>query len=312
MRTDVKIGLAVGLVLLLIVVVYFSGQETKVTKRPEGIAAGPTTQPAPAIGSVKLKSGRTAKITHAAPPKSKARSRVLPPARPVVIPKSAQAKVATITPTAPVKPLGNSRTTQPAIRFRHAVPPAKIAAPTARREPIAPIITASPARQGSSTRRTRSYVVQAGDKGFWGVAQNVYGHGKHWPRIRQANPEVDSNALPVGKRLIIPPLPSRAATTPPARPKAVPTKSVNGQRTYIVRAGDNGFWGVAKNVYGDGKYYLLIRKANPEVNSQKLRPGQRLVVPPLSSLPAKTSSPARTPAKRTGLLAAEDGRPMFD
>ena len=53
----------------------------------------------------------------------------------------------------------------------------------------------------------RVYVVQKDDLGFWSIAQKVYGDGKHWHLIADANPGVDVEKLSVGDRLKIPPLP---------------------------------------------------------------------------------------------------------
>ena len=38
-------------------------------------------------------------------------------------------------------------------------------------------------------------------------------------------------------------------------------------------------WGIAEKLYGHGKYHTLLQKANPNVNSNALRVGQRLVKP---------------------------------
>jgi nucleoid-associated protein YgaU len=121
----------------------------------------------------------------------------------------------------------------------------------------------------------RPYRVQKDDAGFWGVSEKVYGTGKHWARIAQANPDVDSHSLKVGQELIIPPLPTarRPDTSPPSALRS-------GEQWYTVRAGDAGFWDVAKHAYGAGKYWRKVAEANPDVDSGRLRPGQKLRVPP--------------------------------
>ena len=53
----------------------------------------------------------------------------------------------------------------------------------------------------------RVYVVQKDDLGFWMIAKKVYGHGKHWRLIADANPGVDVEKLSAGQKLKIPPLP---------------------------------------------------------------------------------------------------------
>ena len=53
------------------------------------------------------------------------------------------------------------------------------------------------------------------------------------------------------------------------------------QRTYTVVEGDAGFWGISQKEYGDGKYYVLIEKANPDKKAERLMPGDVLIIPPL-------------------------------
>ncbi|MCE5277760.1 MAG: LysM peptidoglycan-binding domain-containing protein [Planctomycetaceae bacterium] len=131
---------------------------------------------------------------------------------------------------------------------------------------------------------TRTYVVAAGDNGFWSVAKKMYGDGKHMDVVAKANPQVDPETLRPGQKLTIPPLPQKAA---PAGGAAVIGAGLSevaplpgGQRVYVVKEGDAGFWGVSVAVYGHGKYYKTIEKANPGVNSDSLSVGTKLVVPP--------------------------------
>jgi len=163
------------------------------------------------------------------------------------------------------------------------------------------------------------YVVQKGDAGFWGIAQKVYWHGKHWPRIAEANPNVNPKALRIGQRLRIPPL--------AAKPRKRLIEDVVGSKddaaapgTYRVRKGDQGFWGVAQNVYKDGKLWQAIAEANPGVESANLRIGQVLKVPPLAEAlktagkrPAKIDRPIAKIRDGEPKLRADDfDRPIFD
>ena len=56
--------------------------------------------------------------------------------------------------------------------------------------------------------------------------------------------------------------------------------SAGDMRTYVVKAGDAGLWGISKTVYGKGAYWMFIARANPGVNPARLRPGNILVIPP--------------------------------
>jgi len=78
---------------------------------------------------------------------------------------------------------------------------------------------------------------------------------------------------------------SVVACAPPAEQSGVPglqvTDTGNAGRFYVVHKDDLGFWTIAEKVYGDGKYWRLIADANPDVDVEKLRPGQELKIPRL-------------------------------
>lgn len=138
------------------------------------------------------------------------------------------------------------------------------------------------------------YIVKEGDDGFWAVAQNVYSHGKYWHLIAKANPDADSNVLFAGQKLKIPPLPS-------SRRGEVPVGKVidgsAGKRYYYVQEGDKGFWGISQKVYKDGKYWAKLKKANPNVDSMNLRKGQKILIPALPGQ-SGTSGSVSPPAPR--------------
>jgi len=62
---------------------------------------------------------------------------------------------------------------------------------------------------------------------------------------------------------------------------ATATAPAGRGRVYVVKEGDDGFWAISKEVYGAGKHWELIRDANPDADTNALRPGQELVIPPL-------------------------------
>ena len=135
------------------------------------------------------------------------------------------------------------------------------------------------------------YVVKATDTGgFWDVSMVVYGSGKHWKLIEEANPDANTHALREGQIIKIPPLPTRAVTVERTGP-ALSEGTTADTRTYIVQADDTaGFWGISKKVYnGAGKYNRLIQEANPDVDSRTLRKGMKLIIPPL---PVAEATPA--------------------
>ena len=127
------------------------------------------------------------------------------------------------------------------------------------------------------------YVVSKGDSaGLWGVSSKMYGKGHLWRTIAKANPTAKPTQLKAGQHLVIPPNPSTSSTTPTAPTPVSPGGSltVGGVDYYVVTKEDSsGLWGIAEKIYGNGKYYTLLQKANPNVNSNALRAGQRLVKP---------------------------------
>ncbi|MHC4985583.1 MAG: LysM peptidoglycan-binding domain-containing protein, partial [Planctomycetota bacterium] len=114
-----------------------------------------------------------------------------------------------------------------------------------------------------------SYRVVEGDQGFWGIAKKLYGAGRYYYLIAEANPDVDPTRLRAGQVLRIPPLP-REVSSADTEADAL-AGAPRGSTTYTVEAGDAGFWGIAKKEYGAGKYYYLIAEANPDANPARLQ-----------------------------------------
>jgi nucleoid-associated protein YgaU len=163
--------------------------------------------------------------------------------------------------------------------------------------PVGPVIRETPGLGATTPGVTveETYEVQKGDSGFWAIAEKKYGDGKYYYLIAKANPNVSSNSLRPGQKLVIPAKPvGRTEPTSPIIGSPTPGGveiSPSGQQIYVVQKGDSGFWGIAQKKYGDGKYYYLIAKANPNVSSNSLQPGDKLVLPDKS---AATTAPAAT------------------
>lgn len=157
----------------------------------------------------------------------------------------------------------------------------------------------------------RYYYVQEGDAGFWTVSAKAYGSGKHWALIAKANPNADSDRLNKGQKLLVPALPLPMAASSGTTTSTTVARTLGpGEKWYTVVDGDAGFWDVSKKSYGSGKYYAIIAKANPNVNSGLLRKGQKILVPPLP--PSATR--VRT-TRRPSVATARDrygAVPIFD
>jgi nucleoid-associated protein YgaU len=83
----------------------------------------------------------------------------------------------------------------------------------------------------------------------------------------------------VRAKTVVEPTP-RTATTQPG-----PTRD----EEYTVQSGDS-FYLIAQKKYGDGKYFSVIAKANPGVDSSRMHVGQKLILPPLPKETAVTTT----------------------
>jgi LysM repeat protein len=128
-----------------------------------------------------------------------------------------------------------------------------------------------PASSAKPQPGTRTHVVGQGDT-FAILAEVYYGSQRYTRRLIEANPQVtDPLRLTVGTVLNIPPIPGAVATTPAA----------GGRGTYVVREGDT-FYGIARDMLGNANRWKELLELNSEVvqgDPHKLRPGQVLRLP---------------------------------
>ncbi len=161
------------------------------------------------------------------------------------------------------------------------------------------------ASTASTSGKGKVYVVQEGDS-FWKIASKHYGRGDYWYLIDQANPSTrPGSVIRPGKKLIIPPLPSKAIK--PVGSAGKTAISLIGGGTYVVKPGDS-FWTIAQANYGHGKYESVIAKANPSIDSRKLKPGQKLTLPPRSAVKLTPVKSAKTGSASAG----SEGGPVFE
>jgi nucleoid-associated protein YgaU len=287
MRTEIKIGIAVGLIITVVAVLYL------VFARPSAPAGA--------------KPGQTAQGPGAATPVNQV-ERAGPnqpaPARDALVPRIG---VSTEAPSAP--PVVEVRAPEPS-------PAAPAPAPTAKPAPaVLPVKVETAAPAAPAAAPEGAYIVKKGDIGFWSIAEKVYGQGKYWTLISKANPNVDSNNLAVGQKLVIPPLPTVPAAQRPTASAAAAAASP-GEKVHVVQQGDS-WWSIAVKEYGDGRLWYEIKKANPHVEGSSLQVGMKLKIPPISKT-TKPSPPATAPAERAkpqpAAPAEEPGdvRPVFD
>jgi peptidoglycan DL-endopeptidase LytF len=316
MRTELKIGVTVLLVVSVMVLVYFvffAGGENKSKQRDDlgSIPAGADANrsPSPRIAS-RTPSATPSPAPRATPARTAAPEPVATLApivmatpRPTDVPTIADPDLrASRTPESGVIPPPVLATPRPAEPNRLAGRPEPT--PIYIREPsgvatipppvvddrttIPPVRTiaepnsAVAARPGLVRKADGKdyYVVQRDDQGYWGIAAKaaVYGDGRRWDIIAKANPSVDPARLQVGQELVIPPLVRAADTTP--RPASLSTtRPAGAHELYTIKSGDN-LESIAKAKYGDGTLWKDIAKANPGLDPSRLRIGQEIVVPP--------------------------------
>ena len=285
MRTDVKIGVVVGLLLILGIAAYYvffggNGTVTDPNQEPNQLAR--TGDPPAPSGDANDGSPVLPRFGEGSTPPVRPSVRVesppdnsLPPG-PTVSPAPVVSD--TNTPVVAVAPIIRDTTPPPTPIIRDTTPPITPVIDDTT-PPITPVITPPPA---AAPGTESTYVVQKGDGGFWVIAEKVYGDGRLWPLIAKANPGADSNTLRIGRKLKIPPKPvarPAGAGQAPAAPGGL-IDAPGGKKLYVVKKGDAGFWGIAQKIYGNGKHWPLIARANPSVNSNGLQPGMKLIMPP--------------------------------
>ena len=110
---------------------------------------------------------------------------------------------------APYEPSGRATpaATRPALTAG-VDPTAASAAIAEAQPPLAPNVAIPPApeptaTQPSSAGEPRTHAVARGET-FYSIAKTYYGSGARWTAIRDANPGVAPERLPVGKTIIVP------------------------------------------------------------------------------------------------------------
>ena len=63
------------------------------------------------------------------------------------------------------------------------------------------------------------------------------------------------------------------------------------QYVYTVKEGDESLQAIAEKVYGDAGHASMIEKANPAMDAKALKPGSKLIVPPMKTLEGKVIAP---------------------
>ena len=176
--------------------------------------------------------------------------------------------------------------------------PARVAPPDEAASSSASTGTSTVAPAATETTPPGRYLVKDGDS-YWSIAKNLYGDGTQFKLLMEANPKIPPMSLRPGMTISTPPKPVATAAAPGSTPTKEPkTKhgttvvdAASGTRYYIVKHGDNGFWGISQAVFGTGEHMGAIQKLNPNVNPKALQPGQKVTVPTEAPTLARRTSP---------------------
>ena len=195
-----------------------------------------------------------------------------------------------------------------------------------RTEPYQPAETLLTGRVRS---QASGYRVKEGDT-YWSIARAEYGDATLYGLLEKANANIPAKSLRPKMTIRIPPRPEKPAAIGPRAPAvAHGTTDVDdgtGGRYYVVRKGDNGFWAISKVVFRTPRRWQEIAALNPGVDPARLKPGQKVWVPKVAvetvlrtrrerPLPTLRATAAAPPAwggvGAPGRTALPDGR-IFD
>jgi nucleoid-associated protein YgaU len=173
---------------------------------------------------------------------------------------------------------------------RHDTPamPAVANAPLETNPPATP--EASRARPIASERLTsqapresgRTHVVASGET-FVSIARAVYGDGRYYQALIDANPSVDPNKLKPGISIQLPPdsQVKQSRKSSKSSSAASSSSSATDGKTYTVQNGDS-LYKIAKKLYGSGEKSDELYEANKQTigpDSTRLKIGMILTLP---------------------------------
>lgn len=124
-----------------------------------------------------------------------------------------------------------------------------------------------PAASSSSTGGSRTYIVKPGET-FWTIAKAEYGNGAYFAHLVRANPKITPNRLKAGVTITIP---DKSQVVPASAAPETTARSLDPAKEYRVQPGDS-LHTISKKLYGNtsyvGKLYEINKNAigpNPGV-----------------------------------------------
>ncbi len=209
---------------------------------------------------------------------------------------STQGGAASTTPTpvetAPVPPMPPSPTVMAA--------PAPVAQPVPFPTLQPPV---APAPLKTSVAAENVYVVKAGDS----LSKIAAAHGVKAAELKELNQIADPNKIRVGQKLILPDY-AKASQSQPAAKSAAPAKAsapAAAAGDYVVKAGD----ALSKIAAAHGVKTKDLMAANNITDANKIRVGQKLVIPGAKAAAKTETAAAKPEAKPAEAPAAVPAAP---
>jgi nucleoid-associated protein YgaU len=245
MQRDVKIGIAIGVLLVALIAIFWWMKSTNEATLPPQ---------RPAVSSDMELPGPVEPV---APVGGTALPSVTEPSGPEVSISGPAVDGSSSAPAGPTRPVTSTGT---------------VSVPDATGAPLVPV-PVEPVRPPAPAQKT--HTVAAGDT-LSGLSEKYYGSERYWQKIYEANNSklASPDALKVGMTLTIPEI---EGTTAPISSGASAAK----ERTHTVAAKET-LSGISKKYYGSEGKWRLIYNANREKipSPDHLQVGTVLVIPP--------------------------------
>lgn len=296
MRKDVKVGFAIGGILIAVLIAYVlvSG---KGKPQPVEVAEGEVQQVQPVGQEQTVTPAPEQAQTEQPAPDSATPPEPVKPADPFAGNKPSgedvwaaaltQGKVLmSVTPTAEAaKPVVETRVEQPAPRSPvEAAVAANTAATTIAMQPPATrpesIVPPRPETRdvAKPTGAGRTHVVRSGET-LTAISIAAFGDQKYWRKIAAANPAIDPDRLKVGQTIVLPDLNTKQQATAAFNGGARTTLDARTQ--YEVQSGDS-LNRIARKLYGKETFWAKIYELNKDqigADPARLKVGMVLKLP---------------------------------
>jgi nucleoid-associated protein YgaU len=141
----------------------------------------------------------------------------------------------------------------------------------------------------------RTYKIKAGDT-YYTIAKKELGSAARWKEIEKLN-KLSPEDLRVGMSIKLPAAPLKKEGA--AKDTAPASDNASTGRTHTVAAGET-LGDISRKHYGTSKHWKKIVEANPGVDAESLKVGQKLNLPDIAGAPAAGNEQSAAPAAPTG------------